>query len=65
MSDLCSVLHSRLSQKSSYSERLLSPLGVINQWTNNIQTGCATHPVSYPVGTGGSFPRCEVATAQS
>jgi hypothetical protein len=28
-----------------------------------IQTGSGAHPAFYPVGTGGSFPRCEMAEA--
>jgi hypothetical protein len=30
---------------------------------HSIQTGSETHLISYPVGTGGSFPRCKVSRA--
>jgi hypothetical protein len=28
---------------------------------NSVQTGSGAHPASYPIGTGGSFPRVKVA----
>jgi hypothetical protein len=30
-----------------------------------VQTGSGTHPASYPLGTGGSFPGCKAAGAWS
>jgi hypothetical protein len=30
---------------------------------HRLQNGSGAHPASYPLGTGGSFPRCKVAGA--